>query len=206
MTSSKYCQRLLTSGILWSPLLGMLLPLVAWGGEQGASQKKPVKEESPSGQALLDEAFELKLTARSGQDFARVVKRCEEAMKKGLDAGNEKFARQLLTSTLYQYVSGICEPILRDRPDPSWRQRRAVAMPLLEKILKVDDKFGDALLLMARLESFPGGNVKHGRQLLDKAEVVFKEDDEKMSEALVLRAGFITDQKKKLIDREEAYA
>ncbi|MFP6575617.1 MAG: hypothetical protein VB912_10720, partial [Pirellulaceae bacterium] len=72
------------------------MPLVTGGAEfqqKGAAQEKETKkDESASGQALLDEAFELKLTARTGQDFSKVVQRCEEAIKKGLDKENEKFA------------------------------------------------------------------------------------------------------------------
>jgi len=181
----------------------MLMPLMTAGAEfqdKGSPQKQETKQDEPaSGQALLDEAFELKLTARTGQDFAKVVQRCEEAIKKGLDKENEKFARQLMTSTLYQYVSRVCEPILEnDRPDPSWRQRRAAAMPLLKKILEVDDTFGDALILTARLEMFPGGDVKRSRQMLDKAVIVFKEDNEKLSAALVLLARLETDSQKKM--------
>lgn len=208
MTSLKPERPSWTIGILCGCALGLLPSSSVWAGEfpeQAATPQQEKKEEDdPAGQVLLDEAFELKLTARSGRDFAKIVQRCEAAIKEGLDAENEKFARQLLTSTLYQYVSGICEPILVDRPDPSWRQRRAVAMPLLKKLLSVDDQFGDALLLTARLERFPGGDVKHGRQLVEKAIVVFKEDNEKMSEALLLRAGFETNQKKKLSDLDQA--
>ena len=61
-----------------------------------------------------------------------------------------------------------------------------------------------ALILTARLEMFPGGDVKRSRQMLDKAIVVFKEDNEKLSEALSLRAGLETDAKKKLADLDRA--
>ena len=58
-----------------------------------------------------------------------------------------KFARQLMTSTLYQYVARVCEPILNnERPDPSWRQRRTVVDATVERrLLEVDDTFGDCL-------------------------------------------------------------
>ena len=181
----------------------MLMPqLVAEAGFQGKAppQKQETKQDEPAaGQALLDEAFELKLTARTGEDFGKVVQRCEEAIKKGLDEENEKFARRLMTSTLYQYVARVCDPIIKnERPDPSWVQRRTVAMPLLRKILEVDDAFGDALILTARLEMFPGGDVKRSRTLLDKAVVVFKEDNEKLAQALVLRTRLETNSQKKI--------
>jgi tetratricopeptide (TPR) repeat protein len=209
MTCSKPVQLFLGRSVFCGLLAVMLMPLVTGGAEfqqKGAAQEQETKkDESASGQALLDEAFELKLTARTGQDFAKVVQRCEEAIKKGLDKENEKFARRLMTSTLYQYVSRICQPILKnDRPDASWRQRRAAAMPLLKKLLEVDDTFGDALVLTARLEMFPGGDAKRSRQLLDKAIVVFKEDNEKLSEALSLRAGLEMDAKKKMADLDRA--
>jgi len=168
--------------------------------EQASPQKQETKQEAEApGQALLDEAFELKLTARTGEEFAKVVQRCEEAIKAGLDQENEKFARQLMAATLYQYVSNVCGPILKgERPDASWPRRRAIAMPVLKKILEVDDAFGDALLLTARLEMFPGGNVERSRQMLDKAIVVFKDENEKLAEALVLQARLETDDQKKM--------
>ena len=52
----------------------MLMPLMTVGAgfqEKGSPQKEETKQDEPaSGQALLDEAFELKLTARTGEEFA----------------------------------------------------------------------------------------------------------------------------------------
>ena len=163
-----------------------------------AQPAKPNEEVEESAQDLLDKAFDLKITASSGQDFARVVQLCDQALKKGLDEENQEFARQLLTGTIYQYVSDICKPVLGDRPDPSWRQRRAVALPLLNKLLEVDAKHADALLLTARLEILPEGNRARASKLLDDAAPVFKEDAEKLSEVLFLRSGLEADRAKKL--------
>ena len=183
----------------------LLLSSVAESQEKDPPQQEQAAEEkSLSAQDLLDKAFDLKLVARSGQDFAKVVQLCDQALKKGLDKENGKFAEQLLTSTIYQYVSGVCKPILGDRPDPSWRQRRAVALPLLTKLLAVDDSHGDALILTARLHILPGGDTRQATQLLDKAIVVFKEDEKKLSEALFLRAGLDQDPVRKLAQLDRA--
>jgi len=181
-----------------------LLSSVAQSQEKDPSQQEQAAEKALSAQDLLDKAFELKLAARSGQDFAKVVQLCDQALKKGLDKENGKFAEQLLTSTIYQYVSGICKPILGDRPDPSWRQRRAVAMPLLTKLLAVDESHGDALILTARLQILPGGDTKQATQLLDRAIVVVKEDDKKLSEAVFLRASLEQDPARKLAQLDRA--
>ena len=202
MTGCVLFQRLSSRTVYWRLLAFIcMLGVTAEVGsqEQASPQKQETKQDDPKpGQALLDEAFELKLTARTGEDFAKVVQRCEEAIKAGLDKENEKFARQLMAATLYQYVSNVCGPIIKgERADASWPRRRAIAMPVLQKILEVDDEFGDALLLTARLEMFPGGNVERSRQMLDKAMVVFKEENEKLAEALVLKARLETDNQKK---------
>jgi tetratricopeptide (TPR) repeat protein len=193
------------------PIPGFLVMMFSLLSSVGESQEKDppqqeqaAEEESLSAQDLLDKAFELKLAARSGQEFAKVVQLCDQALKKGLDKENGKFAEQLLTSTIYQYVSGVCKPILGDRPDPSWRQRRAVALPLLTKLLAVDNSHGDALVLTARLQILPGGDTRQATQLLDKAVVVFKEDDKKLSEALFLRASLEQDPARKLVHLDRA--
>ena len=201
MTKTKH-DLLPISGLLLIML--SLLPGVAKSQEKDEPQSGQAEEKALSAQDLLDKAFELKLAARSGQDYAKVVQLCDQALKKGLDKENAKFAEQLLTSTIYQYVSGICKPVLGDRPDPSWRQRRAVAMPLLTKLLEVDKSHGDALILTARLQILPGGDTKQATQLLDRAIVVVKEDDKKLSEALFLRANLEQDATRKLAQLDRA--
>ena len=66
-----------------------------------------------AGQADLDKATELKVTAESLGDLEKVAKLCESALQKGLDEGNQKFAKQLLTSTLYQHADPAVRADLR---------------------------------------------------------------------------------------------
>jgi hypothetical protein len=57
------------------------------------------------GQADLDKATDLQLRAQNLEDIKQVTKLCEEALKKGLDEGNAAFAKQLLSSSLFQHAS-----------------------------------------------------------------------------------------------------
>src|ERR1700754_3381638 len=66
-----------------------------------AAIASPVVAEN-EGQADLDKATQLKVTAESLDDLNEVIDRTDAALEKGLDAENKKFADQLLVSSLVQ--------------------------------------------------------------------------------------------------------
>src|SRR5689334_8863724 len=66
-----------------------------------AAVPAPVFAEN-EGQADLDKATQLKVTAESLDDLNEVIDRTDSALEKGLDAENKKFADQLLVSSLVQ--------------------------------------------------------------------------------------------------------
>ena len=70
MTKTKH-DLLPVSGLL--VIMLCLLPGVARSQEKDPAQPGQAKEKSLSAQDLLDKAFELKLAASSGQDYAKVV-------------------------------------------------------------------------------------------------------------------------------------
>jgi hypothetical protein len=77
----------------------------------------------------LDEATELQLQAQTLADIEQVAKLCEEALSKGLDEGNEAFAKQLLSSSLFQHASRLAQPIFEQSPpDHRWPLLRQLAL------------------------------------------------------------------------------
>lgn len=157
------------------------------------------------GQDDLDKATRLKITATSLEQLSEVARLCESAIQKGLDADNDKFARQLLTGALFQRASQLCQPIIAGgRPDPRWRLLRQVALPDLEKIVKFDDKFGEAYLLIARLEMFQGGNREQAKKAATRAVELFKDDNLKLSGAIMLRGQLNDDPEQRLADLSKA--
>jgi len=157
------------------------------------------------GQEELDEATALKVTAQNARDLERVVKLCETAITKGLDEENEKFARQLVSSTLYENAALICSQIFdAEKPHPRWPLLREVAIPLLKKALNFNPDMLDAHLLLAKLQALPGGEQDGGSQAADAAVKLAKDDKEKLSEALVLRARLSDDKDKQMADLNQA--
>jgi tetratricopeptide (TPR) repeat protein len=141
------------------------------------------------GQEDLDKATELQLKVQSIQDADEVVKLAESAIKKGLDAENAKFAKQLITSSLWQRATRLSAEILEaQQPNPRWRQLRRDILTTLDKLLKHDDKLPDAYILMAKLQLLPGGDPAQARSAVNRAVELYKGNKSKLAETLVLRA------------------
>src|SRR5438309_10106030 len=64
------------------------------------------------GQADLDAATDLQLTAETLGDLEKVIKLAESALSKGLDKGQQEFAKKLLASALYKHVYRSVESVL----------------------------------------------------------------------------------------------
>jgi len=162
----------------------------------------PGIEAAHEGQADLDKATEQQVTARSLADLEKVAKLCESALKKGLDEANQAFAKQLLSSTLYQHAGQLCSPIFdQTPPDRRWPLLRQFALKDLERAIEVTPGLADAHLLAARLHALPGGDAQRGAQAAGAAVNLF-EDNKKKAAALVLRGSF----RDKAQDRLKDYA
>ena len=99
--------------------------------------------EETSGQEDLDRATLVKLSAKSMGDLETAIDLCESALKKGVDAGNESYAKELLTATLYENASHLSRLIFDQRPiDPRWPRVRQIALRDLERALEVDPEMG----------------------------------------------------------------
>jgi len=143
------------------------------------------------GQADLDKATELQVTARSIGDLEKVAALCESALKKGLDEANQAFAKQLLSSTLYQHAAQLCDPIFdQTPPNPRWPLLRQFALKDLGRAVEVNPTLGDAHLLIARLHVLPGGDAQRGSQAAGAAVNLFEDNKKQKAKALVLRGSF----------------
>jgi tetratricopeptide (TPR) repeat protein len=153
------------------------------------------------GQAELDKATELQLRAKSLADLEQVAKLCEEALEKGLDEGNQAFAKQLLSSSLYQHAILLTQPIFEQSPpDRRWPLLRQFALRDLERAIEAAPTLADAHLLIAKLHVLPGGDAVRAEQAASAAVNLFEDDRQKQSEVLVLRAQLREDDEARLKD------
>jgi len=155
------------------------------------------------GQTFLDQATEAKLNAKNFQDLEEVVKLAEKAVEAGLDDGGKEFAIQLITSTLYQRAEQLSNPLLSGRPPQQWVEMRKLALSDLGRLIKYDDQFADAHLLIAKLHALPGGTRKVGIESASKALELY-EDAEPKANALIARAALRGDAAEKIADLSEA--
>jgi tetratricopeptide (TPR) repeat protein len=163
-----------------------------------------IAQEKKEGQPLLDQATELKLDAKSFDDLEKVADLCEEAIKKGLDKENTAFARQLMSASLFERASRLSAPALTNPPDRRWPAMRDLAMADLDRLLKYNPRFGDALLLVARLQLLPGGDREKTVNSIKLALEIFAEDKEKLAGVYVLRSQLQNDPKARLADLDKA--
>ena len=135
-------------------------------------EAEPEIDEDNLGQEDLDNALEIKITARSVTDLNRVIDTLDEALDKGLDAGNTDFAEQVLVATLLQRASSLSGKVLNrggvDHRDPKNMQYRLFALTDLQRAVAIDAQQSDGWLLIARLQLLPGGNPSEARRALTK--------------------------------------
>jgi tetratricopeptide (TPR) repeat protein len=153
------------------------------------------------GQEDLDKATELQLNANSLTDLEKVADLCESALSKGLDDGNQAFAKQLLTSTLYQHAEKLSSAIFDQKPPhQQWPLIRNLAIKDLERALQQNEKLADAQFLLARLYALPGGDRAKAKEAAAHAAELFKDDPPAKSKALALRGALQEDPEQQLAD------
>lgn len=137
--------------------------------EESEEPKEEEDDEEPEpspGQADLDKATQLKLTAEDGKQINDVIQLLASAMKKGLDDENEAFAKQMLASTLMERGQGLAAVLLDQshagaaQQDPRWGQLRMIALSDLSNAVKLDPTEITAWVLIGRLHQMPGGDAK----------------------------------------------
>jgi tetratricopeptide (TPR) repeat protein len=137
----------------------------------------PAADSESPGQDDLDAAVDAKLSAQSIDDFATVLDLCKRAIKKGLAADQQQFAEDLYTDTLMYRAGRIVQAIYEvETPDPQWPRLRSFAMRDLNEVVDRDPQLGDAHLMIAQLESLPGGNRERARAAAEKAIELLPDD------------------------------
>ena len=157
------------------------------------------------GQADLDKATQLKISATTINDLTEVIRLCDAALKKGLDQNNSPFAKDLLSSTLVQRGTVYANKAFRSLlTEGNWQQDRKEALADLEKGLAQNPKQPQASYLIARLNLLPEGDAKRAATALDAAIAQSEDEPTLQAEALILRSGNQKDPNRRLADLDEA--
>jgi len=171
------------------------------------TDEKPAVAE-PAGQADLDAAIEQKLAARSLDDFERVVDLCRRALRKGLPKESQAFADSLLVGTLIDRAGMLVDAIFDGpKPNPEWPRMRTFAMRDLTEAVRRAPDLGTAHLMIARLQSLPGGNQKAAALAADKAIELLtpgQADRLQLAEAHLVRGNLAEDPAARAADYDKA--
>ncbi len=158
-----------------------------------------------AGQADLDKATQLKITANTVTDLTDVIQFCQRALKKGLDQNNAAFAKNLLASTLAQRGQNYAGKTFRSLLlQGNWQRDRKEALADLERAIGLNPQQPLALTLIARLQLLPEGDAQRADQALDQAIALSEDDPLLRAEALVLRANMRSDPHQRLADLDQA--
>ena len=161
-----------------------------------------------AGQNDLDAALEKKLSARSLDDFEQVLDLCRRASRKGLSEDSQVFADSLFIGTLIDRAGMLVDAIFKSSPpNPEWPRMRTFAMRDLNEAVKRNPSLGPAQLMIARLQSLPGGNPEQAVTAAEKAIELLSPDRGnrlQLAEAYVVRGNLSDDKKKQAADYDKA--
>lgn len=161
-----------------------------------------------AGQDDLDSALEKKLSARSLDDFEQVLDLCRRATRKGLSEDSQTFADSLFIGTLIDRAGMLVDAIFKPTPpNPEWPRMRTFAMRDLNEAIKRDPSIGPAHLMIARLQSLPGGNPQQAVDAADKAIEILSPDRGnrlQLAEAYVVRGNLTDNKEKQAADYDKA--
>jgi tetratricopeptide (TPR) repeat protein len=132
----------------------------------------PAASAAGNGQADLDEALRVKITAEGLQELNQVIELLETALDKGLDLENSNFAEQVLSESLLQRAMQLAEAIdnvpEENLGDRRMQRVRALATSDLRRVLMYDNPPTQASMALAKLLALPGGDEREARGMLDK--------------------------------------
>ena len=152
------------------------------------------------GLEFLDQAMQKKLAAQRMSDLDEVVALCEKGLEAGLREEDQLFAKQLMTSTLYERADRLVQSLAEGGMTLAWEQRRQQALKSLEKGVEVLPDDGPSHLLLAEVHQLPGGDAEKGRAAAEKAITLFADNPPRRAEAYVARAAYLDDADKRLED------
>ncbi len=139
------------------------------------------------GQADLDAAVDAKLGIKSIDDFEKVLELVRAALRKGLDEPSRKFANDLYTGTLVDRAAMITDALFEGGDAArQWERLRAFALRDLGEAVQRDDTLAAAQVMIARLESLPGGDRKRAREAATRAVDIGGDDPLQTAQAHVV--------------------
>ena len=191
-------------------LLAIILAVFGGNGSLLGDEEPSQSPGEFQGQAELDRATRLRVSAKTMGQLEEIVAACERALELGLDEGNREYATQLMTATLLEHAARFSSRIFEQNPpDRRWPQLREFALKDLEKLLKVDDTLAEAQFLLARLHTLPGGDPMRARQAVQRVIEQLENDKDPAAKdllirGLVMRGRLAEDPKQRLEDLDRA--
>ncbi len=180
-------------------------PLDVGAAENNAENNVADADANSSGQEDLDKATLVKLSAKSMGDLENVISLCESALKKGLDDDNQKYARDLMTATLYDQASRLSRLIFDQQPvDSRWPRIRQLSLERLYKAAEIRPEMGNVHLLIARLQILPNGDREKAQAAVEKAITLLADDASQLSVAYQTRSTLAGDPEAMLKDLAKA--
>ncbi|MEL7497486.1 MAG: tetratricopeptide repeat protein [Planctomycetota bacterium] len=172
--------------------------------EPKPSSKKNTPQKK-DGTEDLNKAFDLKLEYRTTRDLDRIAQLCENAMRKGLNKKDMEQAKELGATTAFEFADQLAKRIFKTSElDIRWQYYRSQALPRLKQAVDYDDSMVSAYILLAKLESLPGGDRESARKAIDRALELATESNAQKSDALYVRALMNKDADKKIKDLNQA--
>ena len=152
------------------------------------------------GQADLDAATDLQVGAESLADLEKVTELIESALKKGLDKGQQDFAKRMLAATLYQHADRLSKAIFEQTPPTrNWQLVRQHALKDLSRAKQHDPDLPDIYFLLTRLHAeLPGGDEQIASESIDQAIKLLKNQPKQLAAAYLLKGRMADDPKAKL--------
>lgn len=168
-----------------------------------------IAQESPPkqavGQTQLDEATQRKLSAESPADLAKVIELCEQAIEKGLDEAGVQMAKSMLAASALQRAQLLLQNLPRAVNNANALRNLTSAMRSdLEKALENNPELAEAHILMARLETLPGGSRDKAMSHMNSAIESLQDQPVNQANAYALRAGLQAENDNKLADLAKA--
>ncbi len=153
----------------------------------------------------LNDAMREKVNATALRDINRVVELLQQAIDKGLDAEDAKFAEAMLSDSLMERATALVRVInARSILDPKIQQVRRLVISDLRRVLAYDNPPPLANFVLGRLMALPGGDPHEARRALTEFLKAPDLQDLQRAEAYILRARLQSDEAKALADFDEA--
>lgn len=169
--------------------------------DSATSDDKPTGN---AGQDELDKAIEAKLDANDLDTLQKVIDLAKSALQKGLDEGNQEFAKQLIGATALQKAQVLKAQISQSRLGPRAARRIQEEMESnLKLALENDPKLVGAYELMAALH-FINSRRDQAVESISKAIELSDDDPLKQSDLYLQRAIMQSDTDKQIEDVSKA--